>query len=142
MPQQKVDCTELKEGYEFPQASFCLDSSQVNAYIKTVNETSALYRNTKLVPPMAIVALAMAALSESVSFPSGAIHVSQEVEFLDTVSINDVIISHSRVSRKQKRGPVNLMAIEIHAFNENNKEVLAGKTEFILPDPAVASDKQ
>jgi acyl dehydratase len=139
--QQKVDYSELKEGYEFPQASFCLDSSLVNAYIKAVNETSALYQKTRFAPPMAVAALAMAALSEGVSFPSGAIHVSQEVEFLDTVNINDVIVSHSRVSRKQKRGPVNLMAIEFHVFNENDKEVLKGKTEFILPEPAV-SDKQ
>jgi acyl dehydratase len=139
VPQRKIDYNELKEGYEFPQTSFCLDSSLVSAYIKAVNETSSLYQNTRLVPPMAVIALAMTALSEGVSFPSGAIHVSQEVEFLETVDINDVIISHSRVSRKQKRGPVNLMAIEFHAFNENYKEVLAGKTEFIVPDPAASN---
>ncbi len=133
MQKQKIDYSELTTGYEFPQTSFRVDTTMVAAYLRAVDDTTTLYRNTNLVPPMALVALAMAALSKSISLPEGAIHVSQELEFLDTVSPKDTITSSARVSRKQKSGRFHLLTIELHLRSQNNVEVLSAQTEFILP---------
>jgi len=131
--EQKVEYSQLEAGYEFPPSSYKLDSSMVAMYLKAVEDTSSLYQDTELVPPMAIAAYAIAALSESISLPSGTIHVSQELEFIDTVSINDTLISYAKVSRKQSRGKFHLLTIELNVFNQRQKAVLAGKTSFILP---------
>ena len=136
MPEnQKVEYHQLKVGDEFPPASYQVDSPTVDAYLKAVEETSPLYQGTELVPPMAVAASAMAALSESISFPSGAIHVSQELEFIGTVSTRDTLASYARVTRKQDRGQLHLLTIDLNVFNQEQKEVLAGKTSFILPEP-------
>ena len=132
--EQKIQYSQLEAGYEFSPSSYKLDASVVSTYLKAVEDTSRLYQDTKLVPPMAIAAYAMAALSKSISLPPGAIHVSQEFEFIDTVSVDDSLISYARVSRKQSRGKFHLLAIDLNVFNQNQKAVLAGKTSFILPE--------
>jgi len=134
--QPKLEYSQIEVGYEFPPASYKLDPSMVSAYLKAVEETSRLYHDTGLVPPMAIAAYAMAALSESISLPPGAIHVTQELEFIDTVSAGDTITCHARVSRKQNRGRLHLMTVDLDVFNQNQKAVLAGKVGFVLPEPA------
>jgi len=131
---QKIKYSQLEAGYEFPPSSYKLDTSIVSTYLKAVEDTSRLYQDNGLVPPMVIAAYAMAALSQSICLPPGAIHVSQELEFIDTVSVNESLISCARVSRKQSRGKFHLLAIDLNVFNQNQKVVLAGKTSFILPE--------
>jgi len=130
---QKVEYHQLEVGYEFSLASYQLDSAMISAYCKAVGETSSLYHDTGLVPPMAVAAFAMAALSENISLPPGAIHVFQKLEFIDTVSTKDTITCHARVSRKQERGGLRLLSIDLTVLDGNQKEVLAGKTSFVLP---------
>ena len=139
MAEQKIDYEELDVGYEFPKTTFHLDSAMVSDYIAAVGETSSLYQDSKLVPPMAIAAFAMAALAKGFSLPSGAIHISQEIEFLGTIGTSDTITSHAKVSRKQKRSVFHLLTIDFRAFNQANKAILAGKTEFILPQSNIDS---
>ena len=133
MPKQKIDYSELNEGYEFPQTSFRLDSATVSAYLTAVGESSTLYLNTSLVPPMAAIALAMAALSKSISLPEGAIHISQELEFHHIISLKDTITSSAKVTKKLKSSKFHLLTIELHLLNQDKVEVLWGQTEFILP---------
>ena len=85
--QQKIEYRQIEAGYEFPPASYKLDSSMVAAYLKATGETSRLFQHTGLVPPMAIAACAMAALSERISIPPGTIHVSQKIEFIEWVCL-------------------------------------------------------
>jgi acyl dehydratase len=139
VPQQKIEYDKLNEGYEFPKTNFSLDLSLVRDYIEAVSETSTLYKSTDVVPPMAIVALAMAELSKNISFPSGAIHVSQAVEFLGIARMGDTVTSHARISRNQKRGAINILSIELNAFDKDAQQILTGKTEFILSSPASTS---
>jgi len=132
--EQKIEFSQLEAGYQFPASSYQLDASTVATYLKAVEDNSRLYQDTKLVPPMAIAAYAMAALSQGISLPLGAIHVSQELEFIDTASVNKSLTSYAKVSRKQNRGKFHLLAIDLNVFDQNQKAVLAGKTTFILPE--------
>ncbi|MFQ5996857.1 MAG: MaoC family dehydratase [Dehalococcoidales bacterium] len=131
---KKVDCSQLELGDEFPPSSRQIDSATVNTYLKAVEETSHLYQDSELVPPMAVAAYAMATLSENIAFPAGAIHVSQELEFIDIVSTGDTITSYAKVTRKQDRGKLHLLTIDLNVFNQSQKEVLAGKMSVILPE--------
>ena len=132
--QPKLDYRQMEVGYEFPPTSYKLDVSMVSTYLKAVDETSQLYRDTELVPPMAIAAYAMAALSQGISLPQGTIHVNQELEFLDTVSVRDTITCQAKVSRRHDRGRLHLMTIDLDVFNQNQEKVLAGKVGFVLPE--------
>jgi acyl dehydratase len=133
--QQNGEYSQIKLGYQFPQVSYKLDSSTVSTYLKAVEETSNLYQSAEVVPPTAVAAYAMRALSEGITIPPGVIHVSQGLEFMDTVTAGDTITCQATVSRKQDRGRLHLLTIDLSVFNQNRKKVLAGKTGFVLPEP-------
>lgn len=128
-----VDFSQLEAGFEFPKTSYRVDASATTAYLAAVDEPDSLYREDGLVPPMAIVARAMAALSEAIAFPDGTIHVSQSVQFLGLVSTEDTLIGRARVDRVQRRGRLHLVSIELSADREDGQPVLRAKTDFILP---------
>jgi acyl dehydratase len=132
----KIEYYQLTAGFEFPPQTYLLDEQSVALYLEATRETDALFRGTHLVPPMAVTAFAMSALSQSISMPEGTIHVSQELEFLKPVKVNDSITCLSKVSRKIERGGLRLMNTEIKVVNQHNETVLTGKVGFVLPEPA------
>ena len=135
MPErQRIEYSQLETGYEFPASSFKLDTSIVATYLRAVEETGSLYQDTGVVPATAIAAYAMAALSENISLPPGAIHISQRLEFLDIATVNDTLVSSAKVSRKQSRGKFNFLTVDINVCNQRQKIVLVGETSFILPE--------
>ena len=133
--QKKLDFNSLETGFEFPSSSYRLDRVLVDKYIQAVSETSDLFTGTQLVPPSAVAAYAQAALLEHIDLLAGTIHVSQDLEFLGRVSIGDEIITSARVSRKQERGKMRILNIELEVTNRNSEVVMKGKNSFILPEP-------
>jgi acyl dehydratase len=135
MAEQAIEYYQLYVGFEFPLQSYKLDFSMVSMYLEAVKESSDLYRSESLVPPMAVTAYAMAALSQAVIMPSGTIHVSQELDFLELVKVGDTITCYSKVSRKVERGGLRLMNTDITVLNQNQEKVLTGRVGFVLPEP-------
>ena len=133
--EQKIEYSQLETGHEFSPISYRLDSSTVAIYCQAVGETSSLYQNTELIPPMAVAAHALRVLLQSISLPPGTIHVSQELEFIETVTTKDTITSYAKVSRKQDRSKLHLLTVDFNVFNRDRKAVLAGKVTLILPEP-------
>ena len=133
--QDQIDYRQLEAGYEFPPASYRVDSSMVGAYLEAVEEDSSLYGDSGLVPPMVIAAHALTALSETMAFPAGAVHVSQVVEFTGAVDTGDTITSRARVGRTQKRSRFHLLSIELSACKDDDRVIFRGRTDFILPEP-------
>jgi len=134
--QGKVEYYQISVGFEFPPRSYTLDPSVVSLYLEAVKETNAIFQKEGLVPPMAVTALAMSTLSQSVTMPSGTIHVSQELEFLKFVKVGDTITCHSKVSRKVERGGLRLVNTDITVLNQNQETVLTGRVGFVLPEPS------
>jgi len=129
----KIEYSQLTVGFEFPPQSYTMDDRLVSLYLEATSDSSELIRSAKLVPPMAVTAFAMNALSQSVALPSGTIHVTQELDFIKTVTVGDTIVCHSKVSRKVDRGGMHLMNIDLTVTNQSAETVLTGKVGFILP---------
>jgi hypothetical protein len=123
----------LEAGHEFPTVQYTLDQSTVLAYLEAVEETSDLYRNTDLVPPTAIAALAMAALAEGTQFPPGCIHTSQKLDFKHSAHIGDIIQCHSGISQSRKRAGMHFITIAFTVEDINKHALLNGETVFIAP---------
>ncbi len=134
MVTKKVSFNQLEPGYEFPSSSFKLDGSAVSAYLRAAEDTTILYQGSALVPPLAVAALAMTALTEGIILPPGTIHVSQEFELSATVTTDDTLTSFASVSRKHSRGKLHLLTVSFKVLNQKEQAVLTGKTSFILPE--------
>ena len=134
MPQeQEIEFSQLEVGYEFSPSRYNLDQATVANYLKAVEDESSLYQDTDLVPPMVVAVYVMKALSDDVTLPPGTIHISQELQFVAAVSVDDSLINNARVSRQQTRGKLHLLNIELNVFNQNQEKVLTGTTSFSLP---------
>jgi acyl dehydratase len=140
----KMETTEyekLNTGDELPAASFCLDSRMVKAYLEATKDNHPIYEEQQIVPPLAILARCMAVISSGLTLPPGTIHVSQELNLLATVNINEVLTSYASVKRKIERGKFRLLNIGIRVLNEKGISVLTGECSFMLPSE-VAEAKQ
>jgi acyl dehydratase len=133
MSQQKIDYEKLTTGYEFEPSGFSIDDVAATKYLDAVDGSKGIYEKNNTVPPMSIAALAMTAMAEGLSMPPGAIHVSQDIQFLNPVIINENLTSYARVNRVVKRGKIHMLNIGVNVVNERNISVLAGETSFILP---------
>ena len=129
----RIEYEKLAPGYEFAPASYKLDSKVIRDYLRATGDNNHIYEEEKIVPPMLIAALAMAAMSTRLELPPGTVHVSQELEFSGIVDVGEVLTSYARVSRKMERGKFHMLTIDTNVENRKKIIVMTGKTSFILP---------
>lgn len=139
--QQKVTYSQLDVGYEFPPVSFRLEPSSVSAYLKATGESNLAYEETGKVPPTAIAAWSLASLLEYIELPDGTIHLTQEIQSLDGVTEGIDVTCSAKVSRKQERGKLKLLNIDIEVVDQNHQPVLSGKAVSIYLSRATQSIK-
>ena len=119
---------ELTPGYEFPPASYELTSSLISKYLKAVDSPS-----DEVVPPLAIAAYAMTAMTGALSLPPGSIHASQEFEFFKLVPVGTTINCQAKVARKLDRGKLHILELELNVFAQEGGKVQSGKATIVLP---------
>ena len=132
--QPKIPYKQLKLGLELPRSDYELKPAMVAAYLRAVKEDDEAYRSSQLVPPMAVAAYAMTAISDSVILPPGVIHTHGEIEFLGRVSVGDTISCYGKVSHQLNRGDIHLLTIDFSICNQKGSAVITGKTSFVLPE--------
>ena len=128
-----VSLEELAPGYEFPQTSHELTSALVFNYLKAVDSSDELKILYEFVPPVAIAAYAMAAMTESLSLPAGSIHASQDFEFFKLVPVGAMIRCQAKVARNLYRGKLHMLVLELNILDQNREKVQSGKATIILP---------
>ncbi len=132
MSEDKFDYSSLDIDFEFPPAKFAITEDWYAEYAEAVGEDTGLCRETELVSPMSILALAMAEMSKKASLPEGSIHVSQTFEFRRALHLNDVITAIAKVTQRLRSRRVDLLTIRFHLYDQSDEQVASAETEFIL----------
>ena len=133
MTEQKVQYKQLITGFEFTPSTFQMDADTVVAYKKATEDNDPVYAG-KIVPSMAVAAIAMAAMADKFEVLPGTIHVSQQLDFLKAVYTGETLISYAGVKRKVERGSFNMLNITIRVENAKKETVMTAETGFILPE--------
>jgi hypothetical protein len=130
MRDKPVTYEELTPGYKFPPATYELSAPFVSRYLKAVDST-----DTGFVPPLAITACAIAAMTKSIPLPPGtiAIHASQELEFFRLVPVGVTVECHIGVSQKIARGKMSMLILELEIFDKGKEKVQSGRATVALP---------
>jgi acyl dehydratase len=130
MPDKPVTYEELTPGYKFPPATYELSAPFVSKYLNAVDGT-----DTGSVPPLAMTACAIAAMTKSVPLPRGAIaiHASQELEFSRLVPVGVTVECQIRVVQKIARGKMNMLILELEIFDRSREKVQSGRATVALP---------
>lgn len=124
---------QLPVGFEFPPTSYQLSEPVIAKYLEAVGEESD-FLTSGIVPPLAIAACAMTALSQSFTVPPGSIHASQELEFLKVVPIGASISCGGKIAQKMERGSLNLVILEINVTGQAGEKVMTGKATIAAPN--------
>jgi acyl dehydratase len=124
---------QLPVGFEFPPTSYELTEAVIGKYLEAVGEETD-FLTSGIVPPLAIAACAMTALSQSFTVPPGSIHASQELEFLKMVPIGASVSCSGKIAQKLERGSLNLVILEINVLNQAGEKVLTGRATIAAPN--------
>jgi len=130
MPVKTISYEELIPGCKLPTATYELSASLVSKYLKAVDSAGDGF-----VPPLAITACAIAAMTGSFSLPSGTIviHASQELEFFKVVPIGATIECHIGVAQKITRGKMSMLILEFEVLDRGKEKVQSGRATIALP---------
>ena len=130
MPDEPISYEELASGYKFAPATYELNASFVSKYLKAVDGSGDGF-----VPPLAITACAIAAMTKTIPLPAGtiAIHASQELEFLKQVPIGSTIDCHIGVAQKIVRGKMSMLVLELEILDKDKEKVQSGRATIALP---------
>ncbi|MFC1993040.1 MaoC family dehydratase [Chloroflexota bacterium] len=126
-----VSFDQLVAGYEFPTTSYELNAPLISKYLEAVGGQPS--PAAEFVPPLAIAAYIMTAMSQSLTLPAGSIHAAQDVEFFKLVPIGATVECRAKVAQKLQRGKLNLLILELEALNQDREKVLSGKATLVLP---------
>ncbi len=123
-----ISYEDLTLGYEFPPTSNELSPSLISKYLKAVDSVG-----DDFVPPLAIAARAMTAMTGVLSLPPGTIHASQDFEFCKLAPIGATVSCQAKVVRKLARGRMRMLVLELNIFDQSKERVQSGKATIILP---------
>jgi hypothetical protein len=130
MPDKPISYEELASGYKFPPATYELSTSFVSKYLRAVDGSGDGF-----VPPLAVTACAIAAMTKTIPVPPGtiAIHASQDLEFLKSVPIGATIDCHIGVAQKIARGKMSMLVLELEILDKDKEKVQSGRATIALP---------
>lgn len=102
-------------------------------YLRAVGDTSPIYLEAGLAPPVALAAYTLGALLQQLTLPPGTIHSLQELETQRPVRFGDTISGVARLGRPKLRGEYQFMTISYTLANTSHQQVLTGKSTVLVP---------
>jgi hypothetical protein len=128
--------TELPQGHEFALAGFTLTRERLQQYLAAVEDDQPIYLERGVCPPLAVAALALGAILESVELPVGTLHTGQEIEQRAIVRIDTPLSLRGRLARRSDRAGLAICVIEFEVTPAGaTQPALAGKsTVMVAPE--------
>jgi hypothetical protein len=115
----------LPRGHEFAPAPFTLSGADVRAYLDATGDRSD-YGDA--VPPLAAVALGLAALQQQLSLPEGALHTGQEIEHAAAVRVGEPLALTGRIAQRSERQGFVISVVEFEITSAGEPRIRARAT--------------
>jgi len=130
---QLVDLSQVQAGFAFPSQTISLDAAEVDAYIRAVEDPSPAYRGGgAVVPPLAILALAMRGLTDLLTRHPGSTHASQRLTVLRPVPVGSTVTAELIVRTRSERRGFAALILEARVHNAAGP-ALEGEMLLMVP---------
>jgi len=126
-------------GEEFSLGRWVVDLGGQDAYLSAVEDTSTVYRELGVVPPMAVAAQVLSALLKELALPPGTIHAAQELSCGRLVKLGQEVSCSAKLSRPLQRGDWKFISADFWVHGSDGETLLQGKTTVLVPVSEVAS---
>ncbi|HEY8173502.1 MAG TPA: hypothetical protein VIH21_10495 [Dehalococcoidia bacterium] len=128
----RTSISALPRGHEFAPQSFTLSTTDARAYLNATGDTGQ-YGDTA--PPLAAVAMGLAALQEQLSLPHGALHTGQEIEHSALVPLDAPLSLRGRVAQRSERQGYVISVLEFEVESDGSTCIRA-RTTIMAPGDA------
>ena len=127
----------LEKGHRFPVVDFLLERETVARYLAAVEDQAlsplAEAEGKAFAPPMAVAAFALGALMEALALPAGAVHASQEFQFLRPAFVGERITTSAWLAHRSQRSEWLALTVELEATGDGGEPVLRGRVSALIP---------
>ena len=106
-------------------------SDLIADYVSATDDSSQIYMENKVVPPLALSSKVLGRLLEVLDLPAGTIHSLQEIQSLESVSIGERIEGLASVSQTRRRQNLEFTTVEYSLTNSIGQVVQTGKTTVL-----------
>jgi len=110
-------------------------------YLKAVDDTSPLYMQLHVVPPIAIVAHVLREILSKLDLPSGTIHTGQEISFMEMAQIGQNLHCLINLSRPFTRKDWTHISAKFHVKNNADISILTGRTAVMITQTSDVKQK-
>ncbi len=128
--------SDLTTGYEFPPAALALDAVTVARYLVATGDDNSLYWRDgalSIVPPLAVAALSLRGMAESLALEPGSLHTGQELTFRRPVTVGERLTARARVGASSKRRGMTVLAIDVAVVDDMGEEAITGRMSLLVP---------
>lgn len=125
----RTSISAFPRGHEFPEASFSVSAERARAYLRSTGDGCAY---CEFVPPLAAVALGLAALQEQIALPEGSLHTGQEVDHLGAIRAGEDLVMKARIAQRSERQGFVISVIEFEVAGASGA-ALRARTTIMAP---------
>ena len=127
-----IDLRTVPVGYRFPDQSLTLDAATLAAYVAAVEDSSPLYGDEGLAPPLAVLALAMGDLVDLLARHPGTVHLSQKLHLSRAVPVGTKVVAALTVQGRSERRGFAALTLDVRV-NAADGPVLTGAMLLMVP---------
>jgi acyl dehydratase len=128
-----TDLTAIQAGYQFPPQVLHLAGETVAAYVAAVEDPFRGYRGEPaVVPPLAVLALAMRGLTDLLARHPGALHLTQQLTTLRPVPVGSNVTARLWVQNRSERRGFAALTLEVR-MELDEDVVMQGSMLLMVP---------
>ena len=127
-----------------PETGILLGTWQVTEesvlrYVQAVGDAPDLYLQSRLAPPIALLAWSLGGLLQHLGLPPGAIHSLQEMETKRGIQFGESITALARMGAARRRGGMEFITVAYTLTAAGGEEVMRGKSTVLVDRSDTAS---
>jgi capsular polysaccharide biosynthesis protein len=128
-----LDAVTLTAGHRFAPVQVVVTAEEVQRYLQVVGDDAALYQEPAApVPPLLLLARALAHLMEQVELRPGSIHGGQDCEFLGRAAAGRPLTLETSVERAATRQGQRILVVEM-LLRDAEAELLRSRATLLVP---------
>ncbi len=130
----RTPLSDLPKGYRFPPTTLQLTAEDISRYLSAVGDDGAIYLERGLAPPLAVAALGLGALLETIELPDGTLHSGQELEVRGGVPLGAGLTLTGSIAQRSERAGliISVIEFELTAAGEGGGAI-GGRTTVVAP---------
>ena len=122
-----------KQGGEVDLGRWVMEPDLVGSYLDATGDGSDIYRELNMVPPMALVAIAIGALLRKLGLPPGTVHAAQELECVRGVRQGEEVTCIASLSRPARREAWSILSASLTLYAADGERLLGGRSTVLVP---------